>query len=436
MVAASHALADSATPPPLNGTGTVSDPGSAEKLIGLLNAEDKLAVQGAVKALGELKDPRAVEPLCALLKDYGREVACRNYAPNALMKIGDKRAVPALVAAMKDQDCDVRRCSQAALAGLGWVPATDAERACAAVARGSWDEAIKFGAASVEPLLAALRTCSPQGVRVLAAAADALAKVGWAPASDSERAMLAVARRDMDAAVKFGAAAVEPLLRLYGCGDLQAMQAIEKIGPAAVDPLAEILRRRDATLGPMAAQFLCVTHNLRAVEPLIAVLRDESALPQTVRLAAFALGQLRDPRAIEPLKALKSHRSAACRQEAQAALQSWNDAVAVGAGSSAVPAGGNKQARQSLLASLKLQDPQRRLAAARGLGRMRDKTTVAPLIEVLKDSDSGVRAAAAAALGAIGDPQALEALKAAQQDPDAAVRNAATEALKTIPPRP
>jgi HEAT repeat protein len=61
--------------------------------------------RNAAEALGELRDPRAVEPLIAALMESRREV--RDRAVGALRKIG-AAAVEPLIAALKDPDPDLR----------------------------------------------------------------------------------------------------------------------------------------------------------------------------------------------------------------------------------------------------------------------------------------------------------------------------------------
>jgi HEAT repeat protein len=67
----------------------------------------------AAEALGEIRDPRAVDPLIGALKDRDHEV--REEAVEALGKIGDKRAVEPLNAVLGDPDPKVRRAAENAL---------------------------------------------------------------------------------------------------------------------------------------------------------------------------------------------------------------------------------------------------------------------------------------------------------------------------------
>jgi hypothetical protein len=75
-------------------------------LIQNLKDKDATTRAEASKALGEVKDTRAVDPLIAALKDKDSNVRWR--AAEALGKIKDPRAVEALIDALKDKDLIVR----------------------------------------------------------------------------------------------------------------------------------------------------------------------------------------------------------------------------------------------------------------------------------------------------------------------------------------
>ena len=157
-----------------------------------------------------------------------------------------------------------------------------------------------------------------------------------------------------------------------------------------------------------AAKALGAIGDARAVEPLIAALKDENKYVS--QAAAKALGKIKDPRPVEPLiAALKDQYSWARAAAAEAlgrlgwepaqdemagwywmAKRDWDKCVALGA------------------------------------------LTVEPLIAALKDAGWSVRADAAKALGKIGDPRVVEPLIAALKDKDEYVRKAADEALVKI----
>jgi HEAT repeat protein len=137
---------------------------AVEPLIAALKDTDVKVQKLAASALGEIKDPRAVEPLIGALKDTNWEV--RQSAAGALWEIKDPRAVEPLIAALKDADQRVRGDVDKALEGIG--------------------------APAVEPLIATLKKTDS---RVRMYAARALGKIKD-PRSDS--ALLAAwSERDM-----------------------------------------------------------------------------------------------------------------------------------------------------------------------------------------------------------------------------------------------
>jgi hypothetical protein len=86
---------------------------SPSQMIGRLKDPDSNVRGKAAKALGNAKDPSAVEPLIGALNDTDWRV--RWYAAEALGKIKDPRAVQPLTAATKDRDSDVRQSAAEAL---------------------------------------------------------------------------------------------------------------------------------------------------------------------------------------------------------------------------------------------------------------------------------------------------------------------------------
>ena len=73
-----------------------------DALIARLRDKDPSTRSEAAKALGELKDGRAVESLIGALKDPGETKEARGAAVTALGRLGDSRAVEHLIAALSD----------------------------------------------------------------------------------------------------------------------------------------------------------------------------------------------------------------------------------------------------------------------------------------------------------------------------------------------
>lgn len=464
------------------GLGASGDSDAVTQLLGMLPSADWELAQRVVEALGELKDRRAVAPLCEYLNRPEKSHLIRSTVPEALLKIGDRQAEPCLVGALGDSSSWVRRAAARALTGLGWTPITDREQACLAVAGQNWDGTAKWGAAAVEPLLVALNNSDDFDVAL--AAAQTLERLRWQPANDAERAAFLVAKLDFGTAAQLGPAAVEPLLRASvrsgrKCDpkvqNARARHALRDIGAAAVGPLIAIFKSKDAHCCPAAAQELTGLDDRRAmapaVEPLIAALNDASYPDEAALEAVRALGRSADKRAIGPLIALLSNKSPELRARAADSLGELGDPCAVPAivallddgdmsvrdravwalgqlawqpaaadlqdprtgvrlaAACALAKASDPRALAPLLAALQHESPEIRSRGADGLGDLRDKHSVAALIAALKDRDRRVRGSAAGALGNIGDCSAVMPLIATLDEPDAWVRGAVAEAL-------
>ena len=97
------------------------------------------------------------------------------------------------------------------------------------------------------------------------------------------------------------------LVSLLGSRDayvrIHAADVLGRLGDSrAVEPLLATLKDSDVGVRHMAAYALGELKDRRAVGPLIAALRDSSYFVRG--MAAWALGELKDPRAVEPLKTL------------------------------------------------------------------------------------------------------------------------------------
>lgn len=198
-------------------------------------------------------------------------------------------------------------------------------------------------------------------------------------------------------------------MRLFGPPNVEKMKA-----RGNVKGLIRALRyRKDAKVREAAAEALEKIGDPRAVEPLIAALRDNVWVR---RAAAEALVKIGAP-AVEPLIAALGDKDSDIREAAAEVLGAIGDTRAV----------------EPLIAALRDWDKDVREAAAVALGKIGDPRAVEPLIAALRDEQLGnVRRAAVEALGRIGDPCAVEPLITAIRDENSIVREAAAEALVKI----
>jgi HEAT repeat protein len=198
------------------------------------------------------------------------------------------------------------------------------------------------------------------------------------------------------------------------------------------------LQSGDIAVRAEAAGVLGRIGDARAVEPLIAVLKQDN---RTVRYCACqALGKLGDARAVEPLIAALKDDDLWMRHVACEALGKLGDARAV----------------EPLIAGLKHEDFEHCAWPFDALQKLSDSRAVEPLAAALEDPDWNVREDAAKALTELGVPNdaetrawfavsvrdwraavalgsdALEPLAAALKHPDGNVREGATWALGDI----
>ena len=288
------------------------------------DSKDSDVRQAAAEALGEIKDPRAVEPLIAALGDESSGV--RLAAAKSLGEIKDPRAVEPLSAALKDENKYVRRAAAHALDRLGWKPEQDEIAGWYWMAKCDWDKCVALGALTVEPLIAALKDTDEEVRRAAAealgkikdrraveplsaafkdtdkdvrqAAAVSLDRLGWKPEQDEIAGWYWMAKGDWDKCVALGSFAVEPLIAALKDTD-------EEVRRAAAEALDRLgwKPEQDESAGWywMAKRYWgqCVVLGALAVEPLIAALKHKDS--DARKVAAEALGEIKDPRAVEPL---------------------------------------------------------------------------------------------------------------------------------------
>ena len=225
----------------------------------------------------------------------------------------------------------------------------------------------------------------------------------------------------------------EPRVRVKVAGVLGSIK-----DPRAVDPLIACLKDEYWSVRKSAIDALSRIKDPRAVEPLIATLKyEEIAAPgeltkprgplelrtlkerkSELRIkAAYALSNFKDPRAIEALIAALKDDSISVRIDVVKALGRIDDPLVV----------------EPLIAALRDESWPVRKAAVIALGRIEDPRAVEPLIARLRDKNSDVQERAAEALGSFNDPRAVDALIAALQNKsNAGVAASAATALGRI----
>jgi HEAT repeat protein len=209
--------------------------------------------------------------------------------------------------------------------------------------------------------------------------------------------------------------AVEPLVQAIFNEHIPRLGLVEIAALTELDdPRTEDLLLNginDKRTRPQAIDALGRLHSKRAVEPIIATLKNPDRFSTSV--AMQALGEIQDPRALQPLCTLLKNRDEVVRRFAATALGRLDDPEAVG----------------SLTAALKDADDGVRANATKSLGELKNAEAVNALVAVLKDTEESVRVAAVDALGSIGDASAVAPLLATLKSAKGRVRWHAASAL-------
>lgn len=235
----------------------------------------------AAEALGLIGDPRAIEPLLAVMWDQSLNV--RRIAAEAIGRFRDERTVGPLIELLKAHlsygDEPYVRVCQEAIRSLGRL--------------GDWR--------AVEPLLSVFGSAH-EGLH--REAADALDKIGWRPDTGQAGASYWAARHDWLKCIDIGGPAVVPLCALLTIADattrLRAVETLGEIGDRrAVPTLAQCLRDWRFTRRETIVQALAKINDPSAIDALL-----ESLSNEEIRSAAVkALAEVGEP-AVRPLMGL------------------------------------------------------------------------------------------------------------------------------------
>lgn len=395
-------------------------------LIPLLHHKYSFVRQKAAVALAKIGEP-AVEPLLIALKE---ESALNNEAIWALGELKDGRAIPLLLQYLRSSNNDIRREAASALG--------------------------KIGEPAIKPLIAAFKD---KNIEVYFAAVEAFAKMGATalpPLLDTLNSEDPIQRSGAIKALgKLGdSRAVGPLIdKFQDTVDwvrITAADALAEMGKPAVTSLVQVFHSEEQTARRLAIRGLAGIKDPSVVESLIDASNDSS--DDIRQIAVYALGELDDRRAIEPLMAAlmecqTKKKKGPLHEYLITALGRLKDARAAGLlinemdnneGSSNYYVVKNALIRIGAPAAkdvshlLQEGSVRERQAAIDVLQSIGDLTVADELHAALSDKDPRVRSGAAHALGIIKDIGAGDLLMTALKDSEPAVRVRAIEALGNI----
>ena len=342
----------------------------------------------------------------------------RAEAAQSLAFIQDARIGPALTRALQDIDRFVRWRAADALGAQRYPAASpDLEKLAAA----DPDPTVRQRAATA---LAQIKTTTEYKLYALRSSPDA----GERQRAAGELAY-GLGTPGIEAALVESLSDADPGVKAVACASLGIRKS-----QAAVLALVELLRsamRSDYRVGSAAAEALGQIGDPRAVEPLARALRGDSVVAGP---ALKALAALKDPRAVAPIIELQRHDLERNSLEVAFALKAigqpgLDGLVAALEARPPLPAEERRaialavmytedpRIEAGVLRALMDQDPTVRSRLASALGRMKSRKAVDPLLRLVDDADRTVSAGAAGALGLIGDNRASATLARALADP-------------------
>ena len=246
-------------------------------------------------------------------------------------------------------------------------------------------------------------------IRLFTGALFALVLLGGCGRVEKEQPIAAVI-----AAAKAGdAAATRNLIRRFAHPDPlvseKAWEVVVALGDAAEPALIEGLSATDPTVAEFCAGALGGRSSKAALDPLMKALKN---WPVRRYVAAWALGEIGDPRAIPALVAALGDRDGEVSKYAARSLIKFG-----------------KEATDALLKALEAPSEQTRHYAVRALGEIQDPRSADTLLGLAGKVNRGVHLWA---LGRLGDRRGFETVVAAVADPDHLVRLTAIQALNDL----
>ena len=388
--------------------GEQRNPRAVDALIQAMNDEDPNVQYHAIEALGKLKSENVVDKLVQVAET--RDFFLGFAALEALAQIGDPSIVPRIVPLLDDPllgDQTINLLGQlgddSVVAPLTALlnTANDSTYLIAralATLSGRYEE--QYGEGQYIADLTSRET-SPTGIQNLL---DALES----PDKADLRSLALVLGWVKDAGVD------RALTRLMGRPDLrdEVIEALVRHGSTTLDLLMAQLSAEDLEVRRSAAVALGRIGDSRATSALVNTLDDESLAIDAV----MALGQIGDPNAVDGLLKLIGSEDASLRQ---AAVSAVNSVMPPSMSERIIP----------LLHDL---DPNVRESAVKIAGYFGYPDAAGALVELSRDENERVRCAAIEHLPFVEDERALDVLAHALKDETPNVRAAAARALANM----
>jgi len=406
------------------------------KCIADLKSKNSQTRYWAARYLGPANDPRAIDPLIEVLKDYhdGTRVA----AQYALAQIEDPRAAHALLKAAESSDEKTRG------AALDALSSSLEKRKVPGIGRPLTYLLVTSTGAPNDHAGSALQVaCDPEALpRVIAIWATGNAHVKAA----AELIVLVTATNPE---------AIPYFIKASTVADAEARKLAVSMmkpygpmfeDPRVVDALVSALKDTDPNVRFEAVRNLAMRSDPRAAEALITALQDGH--PGVRRCAALGLGVLNHPQAVEPLTTALNDTIPDVKIAAELALVAIKngdverfisasrdkDPLVNLLAVAALKRKKDPKATEALVAALNEGPDRVRLTARDAIMEMKDPKALSLLQTALKTQSDRIneKKEAAGLLAAMKDPGSVEVLIGALKDKRLDVRLAAAEALGTL----
>ena len=409
--------------------GRIRDPRALDSLVEALGAPESWVPARVAEVIVQFGDA-AIDCLMAVLARPG-DPSARAWAAQILGDLGNARVVPVLIGCLTDLHDQVRARAASALGRLG------ERRAVPELIRVMLADPVPYVRIQVVRALGALG--DPRALHHLI---DALKDGEWwvrvrvveALEQLGEQAVepLTLALEDRDAEVRARAAmtlerlgVLDRLVEQLKDVDSSARDKLLTAGQAGVvEILIEALEHEDERIRFIVTEILGEVRNPAVSVALIGKLEKEHD-PRLRAVVVRSLASLEEASAAAPIARLLGDADERIRIEAVRALERiqmpdphvlLDSAVRdpqprVRAGAALVLGKvGDARAVPQLLGLLSDADPHVRVESARALGFLRAEEAVPSLMESFRDIDPAVQVAAARALGQIGSPKCLDVL--------------------------
>jgi HEAT repeat protein len=272
-----------------------------KELIQALQSKDTASREEAAKALFDLKDPKTVEPLIAVLGDESLTV--REYAKGTLQSIGEPAVLP-LIAALNNESWPIRRIAENTLWKIDplWIRREEAVQAAPYFIQNFKDEneyvreramqsLQNIGDPAKDYLISALKD---ENEKISYFAGRTLVEIDlfWTRSEAAQKAIpeLVAALRDTNPKIRVNAK--NTLVRI-------GRITIKHVLVALRDKEWKVQKRAEVVLDIIDPNWPAGDEARKAIPDFIAALKSED---EAIRLGAvIALGRIQDNRVIEPL---------------------------------------------------------------------------------------------------------------------------------------